>query len=135
MVYITRRKQFNAAHKLYVEEWSQEKNFKVFGKCANPNWHGHNFILYVTVKGKPDPTTGMVMDFTRLGNIMKERVVNKLDHKNLNEDVDFMQGIQPTVENLAVAIWKELAPAIQDPNLHAVKIYETENNFVEYFGD
>ncbi|PSR05948.1 MAG: hypothetical protein BRD49_03025, partial [Bacteroidetes bacterium SW_10_40_5] len=90
MVYITRRKQFNAAHKLYVEEWSQEKNFKVFGKCANPNWHGHNFILYVTVKGKPDPTTGMVMDFTRLGNIMKERVVNKLDHKNLNEDVDFM---------------------------------------------
>ncbi len=135
MVYITRRKQFNAAHKLYVEEWSQEKNFEVFGKCANPNWHGHNFILYVTVKGEPDPTTGMVMDFARLGHIMKERVVNKLDHQNLNEDVDFMQGIQPTVENLAVAIWKELAPAIQDAHLHAVKIYETENNFVEYFGD
>ncbi len=136
MVYVTRRERFNAAHKLWVEEWSEERNFEVFGKCANPNWHGHNYILFVTVKGKPDPITGFVMDVKDLSTIVKEQVVNKLDHKNLNLDIDFLpKGIQPTTENLVIHIWKQLETHIKGCQLHCIKLYETENIYAEYFGE
>lgn len=135
MVYITRIEHFNAAHKLYNTNWSREKNEEVFGKCANENWHGHNFELYVTLKGEPDPDTGFVYDVKRLSIIVKDHVIEKLDHKNLNEDVDFMKGKMCSTENLAIAIWEQLElflpPAVQ---LHAVKLYETPSIFVEYYG-
>lgn len=136
MVYITRREYFNAAHKLYHAEWSESKNLEVFGKCSNPNWHGHNYTLYVTVKGKPNPETGFIVNLVDVSRVTKELVINKMDHKNLNLDVDFMKGIIPSTENVAIAIWNQLEPAIKKlgAQLHCIKIYETENNFVEYFG-
>ena len=103
MVHITRRERFNAAHKLWVDDWSDEQNKTVFGKCANANWHGHNYNLFVTVKGKPDPMTGFVVDVKKLSKIIKEHVIEKLDHCNLNLDVDFIpKGMQPTTENLSL---------------------------------
>lgn len=137
MVFLTRREHFNAAHKLWCDVWSAEKNFEVFGKCANPNWHGHNFDLYVTVAGTPDPVTGMVMDLKHLSRIIKEHVVEVLDHKNLNLDVPFLHGKMATTEILAVEIWKILEPLLKRPNcrLHKITLYETPNNFVEYFGE
>jgi 6-pyruvoyltetrahydropterin/6-carboxytetrahydropterin synthase len=136
MVFVTRRERFNAAHKLHIATWSDEKNMEVFGKCSNPNWHGHNYELYVTVKGNPDPVTGFVMDLKKLSFIVKDKVINKLDHKNINLDVDFMQGKMPSTEVLAQAIWEQLADEISNEggNLHSIKLFETENNFVEYFG-
>ncbi|OQA09085.1 MAG: 6-carboxy-5,6,7,8-tetrahydropterin synthase [Bacteroidetes bacterium ADurb.Bin397] len=136
MVFVTRRERFNAAHKLHIPAWSDEKNMEVFGKCSNPNWHGHNYELYVTVKGNPDPVTGFVMDLERLSVLIKEKVINKLDHKNINLDVDFMSGKMPSTEVLAQAIWEQLADEISAAGgyLHSIKLYETENNFVEYFG-
>lgn len=136
MVFVTRRERFNAAHKLHIPTWSDEKNMEVFGKCSNPNWHGHNYELYVTVKGNPDPVTGFVMDLKRLSTLIKEKVINKLDHKNINLDVDFMIGKMPSTEILAQAIWEQLADEISAAggHLHSIKLYETENNFVEYFG-
>ena len=136
MVFITRRERFNAAHKLWREEWSEEKNFEVFGKCSNKNWHGHNYELMVTLKGEPNPETGFVMDLKVLSDTIKERIVEKLDHKNLNLDVDFMTGIMASTENLAIKIWEQLEPAISahGAHLHCIKIIETENNFVEYYG-
>ncbi|MBL7914129.1 MAG: 6-carboxytetrahydropterin synthase [Bacteroidia bacterium] len=136
MVFVTRRERFNAAHKLHIPTWSDEKNMEVFGKCSNPNWHGHNYELYVTVKGNPDPVTGFVMDLKRLSVLIKEKVINKLDHKNINLDVDFMSGKMPSTEVLAQAIWEQLADEITAAggHLHSIKLYETENNFVEYFG-
>lgn len=136
MVFVTRRERFNAAHKLHIPTWSDEKNMEVFGKCSNPNWHGHNYELYVTVKGNPDPVTGFVMDLKRLSVLIKEKVINKLDHKNINLDVDFMSGKMPSTEVLAQAIWEQLADEISAAggHLHSIKLYETENNFVEYFG-
>lgn len=136
MVFVTRRERFNAAHKLHIPTWSDEKNMEVFGKCSNPNWHGHNYELYVTVKGNPDPVTGFVMDLKRLSVLIKEKVINKLDHKNINLDVDFMSGKMPSTEVLAQAIWEQLANEISAAggHLHSIKLYETENNFVEYFG-
>ena len=136
MIYITRKEHFNAAHKLARPEWSKEKNEEVFGKCANVNWHGHNFNLYVTVKGIPSEVTGFVMDLKLLSSLIREHVTDKLDHKNLNLDVDFMFGIMPSTENLAMKIWEQLADIIQSYGceLHSIKLYETENNFVEYFG-
>lgn len=136
MIYITRKASFNAAHKLSRTEWDLEKNLEVFGKCANPNWHGHNYSLYVTVKGDIDPATGFLVDLKWLKQLMNERVIDKVDHKNLNLDVDFMKDQMASTENLAVAIWAQLEAPIraQGAFLHCVKIYETDNNFVEYFG-
>lgn len=139
MVYISRKEHFNAAHKLYNPNWSEEKNKEVFGPCANVNWHGHNFELIVTVKGKPDPDTGFVVDLKKLSDLVKELVIDKLDHKNLNLDVDFMKGKMASCEILVMEIWRILAPAITEITstgiLHSLKLYETPRNFVEYFGE
>ena len=136
MILITRRERFNAAHKVYRPEWDEQKNLEVFGKCSNPNWHGHNYELYVTVAGDVDPETGFVMDLKVLSDIIKLRVIDKVDHKNLNMDVDFMKGKMPSTEVLAVAIWDEIEGDIAKygKQLYSVKLYETENNFVEYLG-
>jgi 6-pyruvoyltetrahydropterin/6-carboxytetrahydropterin synthase len=137
LVYVTRREHFNAAHKLWIEGWSEEKNNEVFGKCANPNWHGHNYTLFVTVKGKPDAQTGFLIDLKHLSAIIKHEIIDVLDHRNLNLDVPFMKGKMASTEILAIEIWNILFPHIQsdDVKLHCVKLYETENNFVEYFGE
>ncbi|MEQ8908026.1 MAG: 6-carboxytetrahydropterin synthase [Vicingaceae bacterium] len=137
MVHITRRERFSAAHKLAKPDWSDEKNMEVFGKCSNPNWHGHNYELWVTVKGAPEPSTGFVVDLSDLGNLIKENVIQKVDHKNMNIDVDFMQGKMSSTENIAIAIWNQLEKpvAAMGASLHCVKLQETENNYVEYFGE
>lgn len=135
MVYLTRLEHFNAAHKLYNPAWSREKNDEVFGKCANDNWHGHNYELYVTVKGEPDSDTGFLVDVKKLSVIIKDHVIEKLDHRNLNMDVDFMQGQMCSTENLAVGIWKQLEPHLPgEIKLHCIKLYETPRIYVEYFG-
>lgn len=136
MIYITRKESFNAAHKLARKDWSDEHNLAVYGKCANPNWHGHNYQLYVTVKGEINPETGFLVDLKWLKKIINENVVDKIDHKNLNLDVDFMKDQLASTENLAIAIWGILMPLIQESGaiLHSIKLYETENNFVEYLG-
>ena len=135
MVYITRIEHFNAAHKLYNPGWTKEKNDEIFGKCANENWHGHNFELHVTIKGTPDVETGFVFDAKRLSNIVKERLIDKLDHKNLNEDVLFMKGRICSIENLVTAMWTELKPHLPSHvQLHALKLYETPRIYVEYYG-
>ncbi len=136
MVYITRVEHFNAAHKLYNPAWSREKNDEVFGKCANDNWHGHNYELLVTIKGNPDPDTGFVFDVKRLSLLIKEHVIEKVDHRNLNIDVDFMHGKLCSTENLAIGIWNELQPHLpQSVQLHCIKLYETPRIYIEYFGD
>lgn len=135
IVYITRRERFNAAHKLYNPKWSEEANEAFFGKCANKFYHGHNFELFVTIKGISDPETGMVMDLKKLKQIIKEFITEKLDHKNLNEDVDFLKGQIPSIENIVVAIWALLEPHIENGKLHCIKLIETENNFVSYYGE
>jgi 6-pyruvoyltetrahydropterin/6-carboxytetrahydropterin synthase len=136
MIYLTRRERFSAAHRMYRPDWSDEENQKIFGKCANPNWHGHNYILYVTVKGEPSIEHGFVININFLKQIIKVKVIDKVDHKNLNLDVDFMKGMISTTENLAIAIWNELKPSIEKEGafLHCVKIAETENNSIEYYG-
>ena len=136
MIYITRRERFNAAHKLFRPEWSDEQNLEVFGKCSNPNWHGHNYELYVTVKGEIDPQTGFVIDLKELKTIIRTHVTDALDHKNINLDVNFMKGKMASTEVLAVAIFEQLKPYVQNQGaeLHSIKLYETENNFVEYLG-
>ncbi|MBY0244090.1 MAG: 6-carboxytetrahydropterin synthase [Sphingobacteriaceae bacterium] len=136
MIYITRRETFNAAHKLSRPDWSDDKNENVFGKCANPNWHGHNYQLFVTVKGEINPETGFLVDLKWLKEVINIQIIDKLDHKNLNLDVDFMKGQLSSTENLAIAIWKELIPHFEGTGatLHAIKIAETENNSIEYFG-
>ncbi len=139
MIYVNRKEHFNAAHKLYNPKWSAEKNAEVFGPCANENWHGHNFELIVTVKGKPDPDTGFVVDLKKLSNVIRTEVTDKLDHKNLNVDVDFMQGKMASCEILIMEIWRILKPEVQklspQASLHAIRLYETPRNFVEYFGE
>lgn len=137
MIYITRRERFCAAHRMYREGWSDEENFRVFGKCSNPNWHGHNYVLYVTVKGNPGPDTGLFINISSLKNIIQERIIEKVDHKNINTEVDFMTGKVATTENLAISIWNELKPEIERNGaiLHCIKICETENNSIEYYGE
>lgn len=136
MVYLTRQEHFNAAHKLYNPSWSKERNEAVFGVCANENWHGHNYDLYVTIKGIPDADTGFLFDVKELSKIIKQHVVDRLDHKNLNMDVPFMAGKMCSTENLALAIWKELQPYLpQTVQLHCIKLYETPRIYVEYFGE
>jgi len=135
MVYLTRAEHFNAAHKLYNPSWSKEKNDEVFGKCANDNWHGHNYELFVTVKGEPDPDTGFLIDAKKLSIIINEHIVDKLDHRNLNLDVDFMQGKMCSSENLVIEIWNQLRSHLPDNvQLHCIKLYETPRIYVEYFG-
>lgn len=135
-IYITRRETFNAAHKLWREEWSAEKNLEVFGKCSNHNWHGHNFQLFVTVKGIPNPETGFVINLKTLSKILKEKVIEEIDHKNLNLDVPFLKGIMASTENIAIAIWDLIEEDIRScgGELAKIKIIETENNFVDYYG-
>ncbi|MCB0625382.1 MAG: 6-carboxytetrahydropterin synthase [Saprospiraceae bacterium] len=138
MVYITRRERFNAAHKLWVDEWSEEKNLEMFGKCANKNWHGHNYTLYVTVKGHPDPHTGFVIDVKKLSKMIQRLIVDRVDHSNLNLDVPFIPaGMQPTTENLVILFWKELEPELREEacKLHKIQLWETENIYAEYFGE
>jgi len=137
MFYITRREVFNAAHRIFKEGWSDEKNLEIFGKCSNPNWHGHNYSLFVTVKGEPDVDSGYVIDLKKLGDIIQEKIIDKVDHKNLNIEVEFMKGKPTSSENIAKAIFHLLVPEVKKygAEMHAVKIAETENNYVEYFGD
>lgn len=135
MVYLTRIEHFNAAHKLLNPGWSFEKNEEVFGKCANDNWHGHNYELYVTVKGEPNPDTGFVFDVKKLGKIIRDKVLEKIDHRNLNEDVEFMKGVMCSTENLAIGVWNELKKHLPaEVILHSIKLYETPKIYVEYFG-
>ncbi|MBS3945565.1 MAG: 6-carboxytetrahydropterin synthase [Melioribacter sp.] len=134
MLYLTRREVFSASHRLYNEKYSDEENLKIFGKCSNPNGHGHNYVLEVIVSGKIDPSTGYVIDLKILKQIIRENVIDKVDHKNLNVDVDFMNGLNPTAENIAIGIWNQLVNKIPSGELYSVKIYETENNYVEYRG-
>ena len=139
MVYVSRKEHFNAAHKLYNPKWSKERNHEVYGPCSNENWHGHNFELIVTVKGVPDPDTGFVVDMKKLGDLVKQEVIDKVDHKNLNLDVPFMKGKLASCENLIMEFWKILEPSVGEltstGKLHSLKLYETPRNFVEYFGD
>lgn len=136
-VFITRRERFNAAHRLFRPDFSDEKNLEVYGKCSNPNWHGHNYILFVTVKGYLKPEVGYVMNLKDLSEIIKVEVVEKIDHKNMNVEVEFMQGRIASTENLAIAIWEVIAPKIakKGATLHCVKVQETENNWAEYYGN
>ena len=134
--YLTRKEHFNAAHKLYNPSWSKEKNEEVFGKCANENWHGHNFELYVTVKGQPNPDTGFIVDAKELSSIIKAYVVDVLDHRNLNMDVPFMESKLCSIENLVYGIWNQLQPHIPSGvKLHCIKLVETPRIFVEYYGE
>jgi 6-pyruvoyltetrahydropterin/6-carboxytetrahydropterin synthase len=135
MVYLTRIEHFNAAHKLFNPSWTVEQNEAVFGKCANENWHGHNYELYVTIKGEPNVDTGFVFDVKKISEIIVKEVIEKVDHKNLNIDVDFMSGKMCSTENLAIGIWNQLLPHLPiDVKLHCIKLYETPKIFVEYFG-
>ena len=134
-VYLTRRETFAAAHRLFKPELSDKENYELFGKCSNPNWHGHNYTLEVTVAGEVDKETGFVIDIKKLKEIMHQFVISKVDHKNLNLDTDFMKGIIPTSENITIAIWNQLTDKIPGGKLFSVKLYETENNYFEYKGE
>ncbi|MDX2360504.1 MAG: 6-carboxytetrahydropterin synthase [Crocinitomicaceae bacterium] len=135
-VYITRRETFNAAHKLHREDWSEEKNLEVFGKCSNKNWHGHNFTIYVTVKGVPSKDTGFVINLKDLSQIIKDEVIEPMDHKNLNIDVPFLKGMMASTENVVIQVWERIKDPISTAGgeLVKIKLVETENNFVEYYG-
>jgi 6-pyruvoyltetrahydropterin/6-carboxytetrahydropterin synthase len=136
MLFLTRIEHFNAAHKLFNPQWSKEKNELVFGKCANENWHGHNYELHVTIKGEVSADTGFVVNAKILSSLIKEYVLEKLDHKNLNLDVDFLKGKMCSTENLSIEIWKQLTAHLPEQvHLHCIKLYETPRIFVEYYGD
>lgn len=137
MVYIIRREHFSAAHRLFLPEYTDEENFEVFGKCSNPNWHGHNYILYITIKGEVDPKTGLIIHLSHVSKLIKEKILNKLDHKNLNIEVDFLAGKVPTSEIIAIGIWNELKQEIKNlgAELHCVRLEQSENNIIEYFGE
>ena len=137
MVYITRREHFSAAHRLFLPENTDEANFEVFGKCSNPNWHGHNYILYVTVKGEVDPITGMIIHLRHVSKLIDDKILKKVDHKNLNLEVEFLAGKVPTSENVAIGIWNELYADISRLGgiLHCVRLEQSENNIIEYYGE
>ena len=135
MVYLTRKERFNAAHRLFNPKWSDERNEAVFGKCANKHFHGHNYNLFVTVKGVTDPDTGLIVNLKDLSRLINTRIIDKLDHKNLNLEVDFLNGVIPSTENVVKAIWKELEPHLIGCRLFSIKLFETENNYAEYFGE
>ncbi len=136
MIQICRRERFNAAHRLFRPDYSDEMNLEIFGKCSNPNWHGHNYELFVTVKGEINSETGFLVNLKILSKIINEKIIDKLDHKNINLEVDFMKGKLASTENLAKAIYEELYIPIKmlGADLYSIKLYETENNFAEYFG-
>ena len=133
-VTITRRLTFNAAHRVHNPELSEEENRRLFGKCNNPNWHGHNYVLEVSVSGEVDPRTGYVVDLGELKRIVEREVVDRADHRNFNIDVDFMRGIIPTTENIVVQCWRVLQPHVAPATLTRLRLWETENNYVEYEG-
>ena len=135
MVYLTRKEQFSASHRLHNPDWSDEKNREVFGKCNNPNGHGHNYEMEVTVAGNPPGETGMVMDLKKLSDVINRNIIDRVDHKHMNFDVDFLRGIIPTAENMAVAFWHVLQNTMHGGKLYAIKLYESDHNFVEYRGE
>jgi 6-pyruvoyltetrahydropterin/6-carboxytetrahydropterin synthase len=132
MVYLTRRASFSAAHRLWSKDLTEEENIALYDKCANPNGHGHNYVLEVTVRGTPDAHTGMVLNLTELKDAMNEQVVKWVDHKHLNHDVPWLEGRIPTTEVLAIAFWERLEHALPTGLLYEVKVYETENNIASY---
>lgn len=136
LVHIIRREHFSAAHKLFLPGLSDEENYQIFGKCSNPNWHGHNYILYVTIKGAVDPETGLVIHLRQVSKLIEEKVLMRIDHRNLNLEVDFLKGKVPTSENVAIGIWNELADEIKKLGgiLDCIRLEQSENNIVEYFG-
>jgi 6-pyruvoyltetrahydropterin/6-carboxytetrahydropterin synthase len=133
-VTVTRRLRFNAAHRVHNPELSDEENRRLFGKCNNPNWHGHNYTLEVSVAGEIDPRTGYVMDLGKLRDLVEREVIEHADHRNMNIDVDFMSGVIPTAENIVVQCWRVIAPHMAPARLTRVRLWETENNYVEYEG-
>lgn len=137
MVTIIRREHFSAAHRLFLPGLTDQENFEIFGKCSNPNWHGHNYILYVTISGEVDPKTGLIIHLRHVSNLIDEKILKKIDHKNLNLEVDFLQGKVPTSENIAIGIWNELEDGIQrlGGKLHCIRLEQSENNIIEYFGE
>lgn len=137
MVYLTRRERFSSAHRLFNPNLSDDENYDMYGKCANPNWHGHNYELFVTIKGEVQKDTGVVVNLKVLSSLIKEKIIDKLDHKNLNIEVDFLKDTIVSTENILIAIWDELAPDINKTKakLHHIKLVETENNFAEYYGE
>ena len=134
MIFITRKHEFCASHRLYNPDFSDAKNQATFGLCNNPNGHGHNYVMEVTLSGEVSLETGMVFDLKALKKLVQEEIIDKVDHKNLNVDVDFLSGTIPTAENLAIKFWEVLEPKIQTGRLHEVKLYESERNFVVYRG-
>lgn len=135
MVYLTRKEHFCASHRLHNPAWTDEQNRVVYGKCNNPNGHGHNYDLEVTVAGIPSEDSGMVIDLKKLSDILNELIIDRVDHKHFNHDIDFMQGVIPTAENIAMAFWKLLDKKIPGGTLYSIKLYESDNNFVEYRGE
>jgi 6-pyruvoyltetrahydropterin/6-carboxytetrahydropterin synthase len=134
-VTVTRRLTFNAAHRVFIPTLSDGENEEIFGKCSNPNWHGHNYVLEVSVQGAVDERTGYVLDLARLRDIVRAGFVDKVDHKNLNLDVDFMRGVIPTAENVVLVCWRILEPLVAPAKLKRIRLRETENNWVTYDGD
>jgi 6-pyruvoyltetrahydropterin/6-carboxytetrahydropterin synthase len=134
-VTVTRRLTFNAAHRVYNPELSDTENDAIFGKCNNPNWHGHNYVLEVSVKGEVDAKTGYVMDLARVKEIVQRDVISHIDHRNINLEVPFMQGLIPTTENIAVACWGVLNKSLEPARLQRIRLWETENHYVEYHGE
>ena len=134
VVAVTRRLRFNAAHRIHNPELSDAENTRLFGKCNNPNWHGHNYVLEVSVRGDVDPRTGYVVDLGELARVAERELVDRMDHQNLNLDVEFMRGVNPTSENIVVQCWRVLAPAVAPAALTRLRLWETENNYVEYEG-
>lgn len=135
MVYLTRRATFSAAHRLWSNQLSDEENYALYEKCANPNGHGHNYVLEVTVRGLPDPQTGMILNLTDMKRITEEQVISSVDHKHLNYDVPWLEGVIPTAELLVVAFWKRLQRGFPEGMLYEVKLHETENNIAFYRGE
>lgn len=135
VVYITRKARFSASHRLFDPNYSDQKNEAVFGKCSNPNGHGHNYSMEVCVTGEPDPKTGFLIDLKILSAVIQEHFISKVDHKNLNLDVPFLQGVIPTTENVVIAAWNQIEPHINGAKLYSIRLFETEKNFVEYRGD
>ncbi len=134
MIYLTRKEHFCASHRLFNPKFSEAKNLEIYGKCAYANGHGHNYEIEVTVAGKPDKETGMILDLKKLADIIDAEILVKVDHRHLNFDVDFLKNVIPTAENLAEKFWEILQPKIPAGRLHSVKVYETPNNFAEYKG-
>lgn len=136
MIYLTRRERFNAAHRLFRPDFTDDLNASVFGKCSNPNWHGHNYVLFITVKGEVNPETGFLINIKELSALVQNKIISKLDHKNINLEVEFMQGKIASTEMLAISIWNQLEKPVRlmGAELHCIRIEETENNAVEFYG-